>query len=435
MKAFATVRLDGRDRPWRTPLSTWIVCACLGLILIAAVGCGDRLPADVARPIEYEPTVVPGPGQGFAAPRPTPPPLRQILLAETFSNIRDQAFNDRIVYLTEVPGVGERLAVVNQAGTVVMFRNDPDVETFDVLLDIADRVSRDGNEEGLLGLAFDPDFAGNGRFYVYYSASGPRRSVLSRFVVDSAGRADMSSELVLLEIEQPFSNHNGGMIAFGPDRMLYVGVGDGGSSGDPRGNGQDPRSLLGTVLRIIPPGRGESYISPAINPFSRSADGRPEVWAYGLRNPWRFSFDRETGDLWLGDVGEDDREEINLIVRGGNYGWNRLEGTLCFSPRRGCDTEGVIGPAIEYDHTLGCSVAGGYVYRGKSIEWLRGAYVYGDFCSGRIWASRVYRGKVFESAQIADADVQITSFGEDADGELYVTGFDGGVYRVVDAAE
>lgn len=424
------VRLVG----WGSP-PLWVACAALGLILVAAVGCGDRLPADVTRSVEYEPAEIPGPGGIPQAPAPTTTPLRQVRLSETFTGIQGRAFNDRTVYLTEVPGPGERLAVVNQAGTIVTFRNNPAVEEFDVLLDISDSVSRDGNEEGLLGLAFDPDFAVNGRFYVYYSAADPRRSVLSRFVVGDAGRADMSSELVLLEIEEPFSNHNGGMITFGPDRMLYVGVGDGGSRGDPHGNGQNPQTLLGTVLRIIPPGRGESYTSPAINPFNRSEEGRPEVWAYGLRNPWRFSFDRETGDLWLGDVGQGDREEINLIVRGGNYGWNRLEGSLCFSPRRGCDTEGVIGPVVEYDHTLGCSVTGGYVYRGESIEWLQGAYVYGDFCSGRIWAVRVREGVVLERAQIAHVDVQIASFGEDAEGELYITGFKGGVYRVVDAAE
>ncbi|MBT3943558.1 MAG: glucose dehydrogenase, partial [Chloroflexi bacterium] len=169
--------------------------------------------------------------------------------------------------------------------------------------------------------------------------------------------------------------------------------------------------------------------------------GRPEVWAYGLRNPWRFSFDPQTGDLWVGDVGQGGREEINLVERGGNYGWNRLEGSLCFAPKRGCDTEGVISPLAEYDHTFGCSITGGHEYGGKSIEWLRGIYVYGDFCSGRIWALKYFDGRgvaepvVVSNLQLVDTEVQITSFGEDADGELYVTGFDGGVYKIVAGPE
>lgn len=416
----------------RARLALWLARVSLGLLVVAAVACGDIQPADVARPTTEAPTQIVGPGSPDAPANTTP--LGAIQLTETFLEISEQAFGDRAVFLTEVPGRGERLAVVNQAGTVVTFRNDPRVDTFDVLLDIEDRVSRSGNEEGLLGLAFDPEFVENGQFYVYYSASGPRRSVLSRFEADADGHADESTEFVLLEIEEPFANHNGGMLAFGRDNMLYVGVGDGGSAGDPRSNGQNPDTLLGTVLRIIPPGRGgESYTSPDTNPFSRLPEGRPEVWAYGFRNPWRFSFDRATGDLWLGDVGQGAREEIDLVVRGGNYGWNRLEGSLCFSPRSGCDTDGVIAPVVEYDHTFGCSVTGGYVYRGEEIEWLRGAYVYGDFCSGRIWAIRVSGGQAYDSALIADTDVSISSFGEDPSGELYVTGFDGGVYRVMDA--
>jgi len=327
--------------------------------------------------------------------------------------------------------------VVSQAGTVVTFRNVPDVESFDLLLDIRDRVNRASNEEGLLGLAFDPDYAKNREFYVFYSASGPRRSVVSRFITGEDGRADPSGEAVILEIEEPYPNHNGGMIGFGPDGMLYIGIGDGGSSGDPHGNGQNPETFLGSVLRILPQSarQGDSYSVPGTNPFVGSAEGRPEIWAYGFRNPWRFSFDSVTGDLWLGDAGEDRIEEIDIVERGGNYGWSRLEGSLCFAPRQGCETEGATGPVVEYDHTLGCSVTGGYVYRGDSIPWLNGAYLYGDFCSGRIWGFKVFDGEVVSNLQIADTDVHITSFGRDAAGELYVTGFEGGVYRIVDAVE
>ncbi len=204
-------------------------------------------------------------------------------LVETFSQIRDEALDDRVVYLTEVPGGEGLLAVVTQTGIVVTFQNDPDVNSFDLLLDISDRVSRDGNEEGLLGLAFDPDYAENGELFVYYSAADPRRSVLSRFLNGDSGHADLSSEVVILKIEEPFSNHNGGMIGFGPDGMLYIGVGDGGSGGDPDGNGQNPGTLLGSVLRINPQvaRQGDSYTVPETNPFVGSAEGLPEIWAYG----------------------------------------------------------------------------------------------------------------------------------------------------------
>jgi glucose/arabinose dehydrogenase len=414
----------------------------LALLAGLAGACGPRVPAN-ATPIPAEmPTSAP---RGSLLTPGDYAPLKpgEVQLVETFTGIRGAAFGDRPVFLTVVPGDADRLAVVNQGGTIVTFANDPAVDSFDVLLDISDRVSRDGNEEGLLGLAFAPDSSDKGEFYVYYSAADPRRSVLSRFKADGVGHADASTESVVLEIPQPFSNHNGGMIAFGSDGMLYVGVGDGGSAGDPNGNGQNPNTLPGSILRINPrtARQGDGYSIPPTNPFVQVSGGRPEVWAYGLRNPWRFSFDPQTGDLWVGDVGQGGREEINLVERGGNYGWNRLEGSLCFAPKRGCDTEGVISPLAEYDHTFGCSITGGHEYGGKSIEWLRGIYVYGDFCSGRIWALKYFDGRgvaepvVVSNLQLVDTEVQITSFGEDADGELYVTGFDGGVYKIVAGPE
>ena len=259
----------------------------------------------------------------------------------------------------------------------------------DIFLDIRSSVTRGGNEEGLLGLAFAPNFADNGRFYVYYSAASPRRSVLSRFEVRPDGLADPTSEHVVLEVDQPFRNHNGGMIAFGPDGMLYVGLGDGGSAGDPHRNGQNPGTLLGTILRIATeePVEGATYAIPADNPFAGQSGARGEVWAYGLRNPWRFSFDRATGDLWVGDVGQNAREEIDIVHPGANYGWNVMEGTTCFRTRS-CNDDGLQAPVAEYGHNLGCSVTGGYVYRGQRIPALEGVYLYGDFCSGRIWGLR-----------------------------------------------
>ena len=315
--------------------------------------------------------------------------------------------------------------VVEQAG--VIHRLDPaEPERSEIFLDIRARVSRERNEEGLLGLAFAPSFGENGRFYVYYSAAAPRRSVLSRFEVGGGGQGDADSEAVILEVNQPYSNHNGGMIAFGPDGMLYVALGDGGSGGDPQGNGQNIGTLLGSILRIDV-GQGAPYVTPADNPFVGRPGARGEIWAYGLRNPWRFSFDRETGELWTGDVGQDAVEEVNIVRRGANYGWNVMEGSSCFRAAS-CEAGGMEEPVAEYGHRLGCSVTGGYVYRGERLPELQGVYLYADFCTGFIWGLRHDGERVTEKGQIAEAPFQIASFGEDEAGEVYILGFDGGVY-------
>lgn len=290
----------------------------IGLLLALSLGCGERVPVDVTSTPFTSPLATAFPGDFVTPGQLAPIESESIRLVETFTLIRDDAFADRVVFLTEVPDGEGLLAVVTQTGAVVTFQNDPDVKSFDLLLDISDRVSRDGDEEGLLGLAFDPDYAENGEFFVYYSAADPLRSVLSRFVTGDSGLADPSSEVVILEIEAPFSNHNGGMIEFGPDGMLYIGVGDGGSGGNPNGNGQNMGTLLGSVLRILPQSarQGDSYRVPETNPFVGSDDARVEIWEYGFRNPWRFRFDSATGDLWLADVGEQLREGIDLVVRG-----------------------------------------------------------------------------------------------------------------------
>ena len=299
-------------------------------------------------------------------------------------------------------------------------------------LDITDRVSSRRTEEGLLGLAFDP--ANARHLYVYYSASRPRRSVVSRFTVTpDGGSVDSASELVILEVQQPYANHNGGQLAFGPDGYLYIGLGDGGSAGDPQANGQDTSTLLGSILRIDVAGSmpGQPYDIPGENPFA-GGGGRGEIWAYGLRNPWRFSFDRETGELWAGDVGQNSWEEIDLIERGGNYGWNVLEGNHCFRPKNECDASGKIPPVWEYSlDGEPCSVIGGYVYRGGAIPRLTGAYVYGDFCSGEIFGLRYSDGEVQEHKRLADADVGIMSFAEGYDGELYLLSQRAGIYRLI----
>ncbi len=317
----------------------------------------------------------------------------------------------------------------------MVFSNEQNAASASTFLDIRGQVNDRGNEEGLLGLAFDPDYTSNGYFYVYYSASSPRRSIISRFSVspDDFNIADHNSERVILEVPQPFANHNGGQIVFGSDGYLYVGLGDGGSRGDPGLNGQDPSTLLGTILRIDVSSidRDGEYTIPSDNPFVGQGGGvRGEIWAYGLRNPWRFTFDRELGDLWAADVGQNRFEEVDIIKPGRNYGWNVMEGFHCFQPSNGCNQEGLELPVFEYGRDDGCSVTGGYVYRGSRLPSLYGAYVYGDFCTGKIWALRYDGTKVTEQRLLIDSDLQISSFGEDQSRELFILAFDGRIYRL-----
>lgn len=342
----------------------------------------------------------------------------------------------RMVLLTHVGDATGRLYLVLQPGRILVFQNQQDVRSAEVFLDIQDRVNDTGNEEGLLGLAFDPEYASNGFFYVYYTAASPGRSVLSRFSVsrDDPNHADANSERVILEVDQPFANHNGGTILFGPDSLMYVGLGDGGGGGDPLRNGQNPRTLLGKILRIDPrlPGAVRNYSVPPGNPFVGMADFREEIWAYGLRNPWRFSFDRVTGLLWAGDVGQNSFEEIDVILPGKNYGWNIMEGLHCFPPSiSSCDRRGLEPPVLEYPLVDGnCAIIGGAVYRGSRLPYLYGAYIYGDFCSGRIWALQHDGQRVLGNVMLADTSLQISSFGEDAAGELYILSFDGRIYQM-----
>ena len=429
-------------------LAVWTLlpAACgEGVVELATPVAAPSPTADVLTPAATpSPVVAPTPAPAHAATAAPPPtaalavtppepmvaqPLAPVSLEPAFPGLEF----DRMVLLTYPEDGSGRLFVVLQSGRIVVFENDPGVESAETFLDIRERVNDAGNEEGLLGLAFDPAFAENGYFYVNYTASEPRRTVVSRFSV-SAGdpnRADAGSELVFLEVAQPYRNHNGGHVAFGPDGMLYVGPGDGGSSGDPRGNGQDASTLLGSILRIDVSVLDETggYAVPPDNPFA-GGDGsaRPEIWAYGLRNPWRFSFDRETGDLWAADVGQNRYEEIDLIKPGRNYGWNVMEGAKCFRPTN-CDTRGLEMPVAVYGRDGGCSVTGGYVYRGRRLPTLYGAYLYADFCSGKIWALRHDGVAVTEQMLIADTGLSISSFGEDASGEVYVLTFEGAVYR------
>ena len=323
----------------------------------------------------------------------------------------------------------DRLFIVEKGGTISILQDGAKVE--EPFLDIRGDVSTSG-EQGLLGLAFPEDFGQTGLFYVYYTDTNGD-SVLSRFASDGQV-ADRGSEQVLLTQSQPFGNHNGGQLAFGPDGHLYLGLGDGGSGGDPQGNGQDLGTLLGKLLRVDI--SGEELAVPSDNPFVSTEGARPEIWAYGLRNPWRFSFDRETGDLYIADVGQNAFEEVNFqpatSTGGENYGWKIMEANDCFEPRSGCDQSGLVLPVIAYPHggQWGSSISGGYVYRGSSVSSLAGAYVFADYVSGRIWTASA--ADEWAVAPLLESGFNVSTFGQDAAGELYVADHGGGViYRVV----
>jgi glucose/arabinose dehydrogenase len=314
-----------------------------------------------------------------------------------------------------------RLFVVEQVGRIRVVRDgQPKAEPF---LDITSLVTA-GGEQGLLGLAFHPEFASNGRFFVNYTDTSGDTVVAEYRAPGGSDRADPGSARVLLRIDQPYSNHNGGALVFGPDGFLYIGMGDGGSADDPHGNGQRLNTLLAKLLRIDVDG-GRPYGIPEDNPFVERSDARPEIWAYGLRNPWRLAFDRATGDLWIGDVGQGEQEEIDLARvghRGGlNYGWNVMEGTECFSPPDGCDPEGLVRPVAVYPTSLGCAVIGGHVYRGARFPVLQGGYFFADFCAGVVFAMDASRRASRQPVMLLDTEHAISSFGEDEEGELYIT--------------
>ncbi|TLD41037.1 MAG: hypothetical protein JETT_2683 [Candidatus Jettenia ecosi] len=342
----------------------------------------------------------------------------------------------KFVNPTDIQNSGDgtnRLFVLEQQGIISVFQNSSRMKEKQIFLDIRDRVNDRGAEEGLLGLAFHPDFKNNGFFYVNYTASDPRRTVIARYSVrqTTPNAALKDSELIIMQFSQPFSNHNGGQIAFGPDGFFYIATGDGGSGGDPFGNGQSLKTLLGKILRIDVdnPSEGRNYGIPADNPFAGNASGfMKEIYAYGLRNLWRFSFDPETQWLWAADVGQYHFEEVDIIGKGKNYGWNIMEGLHCFKPPSGCDTTGLELPVWEYNHDVGASITGGYVYRGSQVPELIGAYIYGDFMSGRIWSLRYDGSSLPINTELLTTNLNISSFGIDEKKELYILSFDGKIY-------
>lgn len=401
----------------------WVVSGCLGAALVAGAVVGGvwwRLHVPVGG------TLAVG-SQGGPS----------VQLVRAFNG----ATFERPVGAVWAPG-GADAYVIEQAGRVVRIPPGGAPEPF---LDLSPRVSRGHNEEGLLGLAFHPDYAANGRLFVDYSAADPRRSVIAELRRGEDGTVSPASLKALLEVPQPYGNHNGGHLAFGPDGKLYVGLGDGGAGGDPQGNGQDLGTLLGAILRldVDAPGAGRPYGIPADNPFVGRAGARGEIWAYGLRNPWRFSFDRATGELFAGDVGQWTWEEVDRIERGGNYGWRRTEGFALFDEETPADDP--LPPLAAYGRDEGGSITGGFVYRGSAIPELVGWYVYGDFVSQAVWALRrspqaptqdaaaaavhpVAEG--VELGKLLKSGIMLASFGEDPAGELYLVGLGGGVYRL-----
>ena len=335
------------------------------------------------------------------------------------------------VHITHAGDGSDRLFLVEQDGRIWILTNG--VLLNEPFLDISGRVSCCG-ERGLLSVAFPPDYANQGYFYVNYTDSLGNTVVSRLHVTANSDVADPNSEEIVLTVNQPHSNHNGGQLAFGPDGYLYIGMGDGGSAGDPDDHGQNPNSLLGKILRIDVESGVIPYDIPPSNPFIPSPSFLDEIWALGLRNPWRFSFDRETGDLYIGDVGQDSFEEIDVQLAssmgGENYGWRIMEGAHCFDPNP-CDQTGLVLPVIEYDQSQGCSITGGHVYRGQNYPRMQGIYFYADYCTGVIWGL-IHDGVAWQNSLLFDSPYFISSFGENEAGDLYVADHDNGdIYQII----
>jgi glucose/arabinose dehydrogenase len=377
----------------------------------------------------------PAPAPGAPVPNVTAPGADSDIPRIRLQRIAPQMTFRRPVQVVFEPGDDRRMYVLEQAGRILVIDpEDREAKEPKVFLDIKSQVNSRGNEEGLLSLAFHPDYAKNGRFFLYYTAIGAERrrsNVLSEWAVDlDAGVPKEGSERMLLSIEDPYSNHNGGTVLFGRDGMLYLSCGDGGAANDPLQAGQDLGTLLAKVLRIdVDRTEGDRpYGIPKDNPFISTAGARPEIWAYGLRNVWRMSFDRKTGELWGGDVGQNAYEEVDIIVKGGNYGWNPREGLHAFPDGRpGAFGNDYVDPVVEYPHSQGVSITGGYVWRSAKAPEHDGVYLYADLVSCRIWGVRAKDGKLSQGPDLlmTTRNQLPTSFGESADGTLYLTTFEG----------
>ena len=401
------------------------------LLLGVLSACSGTTPAPSPLPTTAASATAAPPPTETSAPAPTStvPPTAASAgtfpdpAAFTWTPVADDL--DRPVDIQTAGDGSGRLFILEQAGRILVLKDGNLLPT--PFLDITDEVGRSGNEQGLLGLAFHPKYTENGRFFVNYTDNNGD-TVIARFQVSGdPDVADAASETPILKVDQPFPNHNGGVLAFGPDGFLYAGLGDGGSGGDPFGNGQNTDTVLGKILRLDVDS-GDTYTVPADNPFGN------EVWAYGLRNPWRFSFDRLTNDLYIGDVGQNAWEEIDFMPAGSpggaNFGWNLMEGDQPYSG--GGDTSNLIAPVATYAHGAdpgGCSVTGGYVYRGEKLPEWQGIYLYGDYCSGNIWGL-LHTGSGWQSQVMFESGFSISSFGQDQNGDIYVADLGGGIYRL-----
>jgi len=423
--------------------------ALLAVVLVLTAACTAALQ-DVAAPES-------APAQTLLLPTPTPAPVADLLptptpvptpvpapaltageLAALKVELAPVAENlSQPLFVTHAGDGSGRLFIVEKTGTIRMMQDGALLPA--PFLDISSQVSG-GSEQGLLGLAFPPDFAATGYFFVNYTdTQGATQVARFQTSAEDPNRADPDSEFTVLTLSQPARNHNGGMLAFGPDGMLYIGTGDGGGANDTFGNGQNPATLLGKMLRLdVTSAPEQPYVVPPDNPWVdvdwNGVDVRDEIWAVGLRNPWRYSFDRASGDLWVADVGQNQWEEVNFApatAAGGlNYGWPIMESNHCFQAA-GCDRTGLTLPIAEYQHVGHCSVTGGYVYRGQVQPGWQGVYFYGDYCSGTLWALAPDGSGGWANAEIARTGLTLSSFGEDEAGELYVTDLSGGgVYRL-----
>ena len=403
----------------------WLAAALLGLALAAcngsdetavAVDDGSGTAPDTSDPIPPDPGTSDPPADG-------PAPIPDIRLERVFEGLTLAA----PLGMVQPPGDPGRWFLIERAGRVRVLENRPGVSGSTVALDITGVVDTGRSEGGLLGIAFHPQFQDNGEIYLYYTrdgggSGGPLDTVVSRFTVSEGPPVTLGGEEALLVLDQFAANHNGGDIHFGPDGFLYIGLGDGGGGNDPGDNGQDPTTLLGSMLRIdvtSQPAQGETYVIPSDNPFV-TGGGAPEVYAFGLRNPFRWSFDMEDGRLWLGDVGQNAWEEVNIIEKGGNYGWACREGAHP-GPKPTCASPGPVDPIAEYPTGSSCAVTGGYVYRGTDVPELDGVYLYGDFCSGIVWGLREDpAGGAPLVRQLLDTNLSLAAFAQDLNGEVYL---------------
>jgi glucose/arabinose dehydrogenase len=413
-------------------------------LVVAACGSSAATPSPTATPAvtpiaiaSATPAPTPAP---TATPTPTPVPTATPISTGPVSISLQQVVGGLAspIDVESAPG-DPRLFVVGQRGVISVVYGGRVVGTF---LDVSSRISCCG-ERGLLGLAFHPKYVSNGKFYVRYTDKSGNLRVSEFKVSADPGKADASSERILITIAHPkFANHNGGRIAFGPDGYLYIGTGDGGSGGDPSNNGQNLGTLLGKLLRIDVDSAadGKPYAIPASNPFVGQAGKRAEIFAFGLRNPYRFGFDRQTGDLWIADVGQNLWEEVDRAFAsagggsGADFGWSVMEGNHCYKPSSGCKTAGLTLPLLEYAHgtgdAIGCSIIGGFVYRGSAYPSLVGRYFFGDYCTGRIWDVAADAKPGASPQELLKSGLRIVGWGEGSDGEMYLVALGGGLYRL-----